>query len=108
MRTSEQLAAKRAQQRLLRQNRGATLGPAGHPFVPAKLILPLLEPLFAERRLGNIAEASRLGLRDLYDLRNGRRQHIRFDTADRLISVVLGRPELWWEIPELRAIYETR
>jgi hypothetical protein len=112
MSTSDQLAARRAynraQSRLFHENHGGKTGAIGYPFVPVELILPLIEPVIAEQGLRQLAQESKLGLKGLYDIRTGKRRQLRFDTADRLISVVLGRPELWWENAELRAIYEQR
>ncbi len=74
--------------------------------VPAATILILLEPLIKERGISWVAASMRIGHRGLLDLRTGRRLSVTFRTADDIICHTLGHPELWYEIPELRAIYE--
>lgn len=83
-----------------------TLPHAFGPYVPAAIILRLLEPMILESSVQRVGRMCAFGERGLYEIRRGHRQLVRFSSADQVICKVLGHPELWWEIPELRAIYE--
>ncbi len=110
MLTQAQRDRKRELERFRRENntnRTSRPGALGHPFVPAHLLVTLLQPLIDQIGISAVANLSpNIGHRGLLDIRNGNRTYVRFDTADRIICEVLNAPFLWWEIPELRAIYE--
>ncbi len=82
-------------------------GPS-HPYVPGYLLVALLEPLIRDHGVGAVGRMAGIGNRVLYDIRMGRTINVRFDTADRIICNGLSEPDLWWTVPELRAIYEAQ
>lgn len=107
MRTAAQQERKRELDRLRRRNNGNKLSAQAVPYVPAPLILTLIQPLIDQIGISAVANLSpSIGHRGLSDIRNGTRHYVRFDTADKIICEVLGNPQLWYEVPELLAIYQ--
>lgn len=106
---AEMSPAAREQHRRARAARteregGQPSGMEKWPWVPAAIMVALIEPLAAEIGWSSIAARAGLTERRLYDIRTSLTR-VGFDTADKLICLALGAPQLWHEIPELAAVY---
>jgi hypothetical protein len=77
----------------------------GGPWVPAAVVVSLLEPLIVE--LGVQGTADRLGVdqKRLNVYRKGWSHWVSFEVADRIIVDVLDDPALWYTVPELAEVY---
>ncbi len=74
------------------------------PLAPAHVIADLIAPLI-ERDGGPARLARRCGLteRRVYGIVAGKQRWVSFNVADRLLTLGLGAPELWYVVPELAA-----
>jgi hypothetical protein len=76
------------------------------PYVPTVLLARLLVEFASHLTRQELGFMSGLGEKRIYEIEHCVTVNTRFDTADRIISLGLGAPELWWDVPELREIYE--
>lgn len=57
------------------------------PYVPTARVRPIVERLLADgHTYTSIEKKAGLSPRLLYDVMNGRREHVRFETVDRLLT----------------------
>lgn len=76
------------------------------PFVPAELIRPYIVEYLESGSLSALSTLTRTDERVLHDIRYGKRDKLRFPTADRILTGLDLALE-WYENEALARIYET-
>jgi hypothetical protein len=77
----------------------------GGPWVPAAVIVRLLELVFREHGVQAVAQRLGIDQRRLNVYRKGWSHWVSFEVADRIIVDVLDDPALWYTVPELAEVY---
>lgn len=76
------------------------------PYVPVELIKPYLDEYLTKSSIRALAQLTRTDERVLHDIRHGKREKLRFDTADRILGG-LDLAHEWYENEALARIYQT-
>lgn len=74
------------------------------PFVPTALLRPYLRSYLTRSTLTELERATGVTTRTIYDILYNRRQHVRFDTADKLLTGMDLALE-WYENEALSRYY---
>ena len=77
------------------------------PMVPAAAIAALIVPVIEQDGgSGSLAPRSGVPARRIYGIVSGEQKRVAFGVADRLLTLGLGDPSLWYSVPELAAVIE--
>jgi hypothetical protein len=78
----------------------------GGPWIPAPVIVALIEPLIEAGSAEGVARRLRVDQRRLSHWRTGYAHWVSFELAERVIVELLDDPSLWYTVPELAAVYQ--
>lgn len=74
------------------------------PYVPAELIRPYITEYLSQGQLSTLSTLTGLDKRVLHDIRHGKREMVRFPTADKILTG-LGLALEWYENEALARYY---
>lgn len=83
------------------------LGPTHRDQIPATPLLPHIEKYILEFSLEELARTSKVNTKRIWEIRSGSKDTIAFDLADRLLLAMDEGFLLWYNDPELSAIYHS-